>query len=331
MFEKVTVAGSGTLGSQIAFQTAFKGFDVTVYDINAEVLEKAKKRAQDLKQRYLEEIEKAKTEYEKEAGAIRYNSNLLPDLQTLFAQNVQHSIKQVETTSDRLHFSSDLAQAVADADLVIEAVPEVIAIKTELYEQLGKVAPEKTIFATNTSTLVPSQFAEATGRPARFLALHFSNEIWHNNIAEVMGHAGTDPTVYDQVVAFAKQIGMVPIQVKKEVPEYVFNAMLGPLLDAAITLVADDIADPATVDRAWMLATGAPQGPLAFLDTIGMQTAYNANLNHLQTTGDPKYKKITDFLKNYIDQGKLGVSTGEGFYHYPHPAFEDPNFLRNIE
>lgn len=99
----------------------------------------------------------------------------------------------MEAAYHRIAFSSDLTQAVAKADLVIEAIPDVAAIKTDFYKKLGKVAPEKTIFATNSSTLLPSQFAEVSGRPAKFLALHFANTIGINNTAEVMGHAARIP------------------------------------------------------------------------------------------------------------------------------------------
>jgi 3-hydroxyacyl-CoA dehydrogenase len=103
----------------------------------------------------------------------------------------------------RIRYSSVLADAAGVADLVIEAAPGVPQVKRELFTKLGVLAPKKTIFATNSSTLLPSALADATGRPERFLALHFANEIWSHNIAEIMGHLGTDPAVYDTVVDFA--------------------------------------------------------------------------------------------------------------------------------
>lgn len=147
-YQNITVAGSGVLGSQIAYQTAFKGFNVSVYDINDEVLERAKERINGLKEHYKKDL--------------------------------NATDEEVNLAYERISFNSNLSKAVADADLVIEAIPEVVQIKTDFYNELGKVAPEKTIFATNSSTLLPSQFADATGRPAKFLALHFANEIWKN-------------------------------------------------------------------------------------------------------------------------------------------------------
>ncbi|GAA0492355.1 3-hydroxyacyl-CoA dehydrogenase [Salinibacillus aidingensis] len=296
-YQNVTVAGSGVLGSQIAYQTAFKGFHVSVYDMNQEAVEKAKER-----------IEKLKTRYQKDLKATE---------------------QEVNQAYSRISFHSDLEKAVENADFVIEAVPEVIEIKTEFYNKLGKAAPEKTIFATNSSTLLPSQFAEATGRPEKFLALHFANEIWKNNTAEVMKHPGTDEGVFKDVIEFAKSIGMVALPLHKEQPGYILNSLLVPLLDAAEKLLVNDVADVETIDKTWMIATGAPNGPFAILDIVGITTAYNVVKDKANKTGDPMYEKLAKFLKEeYLDKGKLGVETGEGFYKYPNPAFLEPDFLK---
>ncbi|GEK34008.1 3-hydroxyacyl-CoA dehydrogenase [Kurthia sibirica] len=294
-FKNVTVAGSGVLGSQIAFQTAFKGFNVSIYDINDQAIDAAKDRVAQLAETY--------------------------------KVAVSATDSDIQATLERLSFFTDLRLAVADADLVIEAVPEKMEIKASFYEGLAKVAPEKTIFATNSSTMVPSQFRQYTGRPEKFLALHFANEIWKNNTAEIMGHDGTNPAVEEDVIAFAKAIGMVALHIKKEQPGYILNTLLVPLLNAGQYLYANDIADPETIDKTWMIATGAPQGPFGILDVVGLQTAYNIVSN--AAAKDPGAAKIAKKLKeDFIDKGKMGVATGEGFYKYPNPAFLDPNFLK---
>ncbi|KRG11079.1 3-hydroxyacyl-CoA dehydrogenase [Lederbergia galactosidilytica] len=296
-FKNITVAGSGVLGSQIAFQTAFKGFNVSVYDINDEVIAQAKERISKLKQRYLEDL--------------------------------QATEEEVDQAYNRLSFHSNLADAVTNADLVIEAIPEVVQIKVDFYEKLAKVAPAETIFATNSSTLLPSQFAEATGRPERFLALHFANEIWKNNTAEIMKHPGTNTDVFDKVISFAKAIGMVALPLHKEQPGYILNSLLVPLLDAAQMLLVKEVADPETIDKTWMVGTGAPLGPFAILDVVGIKTAYNITQAKAEKTGDPAFKKLAELLKTeYIDKGKLGRETGEGFYTYPNPSFISPDFLK---
>src|SRR5262245_13079057 len=167
--DNVTVLGTGVLGSQIAYQSAYSGFGVTAYDISDEIVNTARKRFAELAARYEREVEGA-------------------------------SDGRARAALDRIRYSSNLADAVRDADLVIEAVPEIPAVKRDLYAKLGSLAPEKAIFATNSSTMLPSSFADATGRPDRFLALHFANEIWIKNVAEIMGHAGTTPAVYDATV-----------------------------------------------------------------------------------------------------------------------------------
>ncbi|NKE05898.1 3-hydroxyacyl-CoA dehydrogenase [Mesobacillus selenatarsenatis] len=295
-YKNITVAGSGVLGSQIAFQTAYSGFNVSVYDISDEAIEGAKNRIMLLKPRYQQDL-----------GA---------------------SEQDLDAAYNRITFYSNLSQAVKDADLVIEAVPEVIGIKTDFYTKLGQAAPEKTVFATNTSTLLPSQFAEATGRPEKFLALHFANEIWKNNTAEVMMHPGTDKAVFDDLLEFAKAIGMVALPLYKEQPGYILNSLLVPFLEAGQMLLMKEVADPEIIDKTWMIATGAPKGPFAILDIVGITTAYNIS-NAKGEAGVPGFKELAELLKTeYIDKGKLGVATGEGFYKYPNPSYEQPGFLK---
>ncbi|MBC9004894.1 3-hydroxyacyl-CoA dehydrogenase [Micromonospora aurantiaca (nom. illeg.)] len=279
---KVAVLGTGVLGSQIAFQTAYSGFDVAVYDINDEILAKAKDRFADLAETY------------KKSGVVGAADGKAMD------------------ALGRIRYSSDLADAVTDADLVIEAIPEVLKLKQATYEKLGAVAPEKTIFATNSSTLLPSEMKAFTGRPQKFLALHFANQVWKFNTAEVMGTTDTDPAVFDAVVTFAGEIGMVPIPIHKEKAGYVLNSLLVPFLNAATELAAGGYADPKDVDNVWRIATGAPLGPFQIYDIIGLNTPYNI-LSH----GDAHAQGLAVWLKeNYIDKGKLGVASGEGFYTY---------------
>ncbi|WP_117880421.1 3-hydroxyacyl-CoA dehydrogenase [Aureibaculum luteum] len=296
-YKNITIAGSGVLGYQIAFQTAFHGFHVTVYDINDTVLEKAKAK--------FERLSKA------------------------YKRDLNASEQQIEKTRLNLRYSSNLAEAVKDADLLIEAVPENPTIKIEFYKKLAKVAPEKTVFATNSSTLLPSQFSEFTGRPTKFLALHFANTIWIHNTAEIMGHPTTDPEVFKDVVAFAKAIGMLALPLHKEQPGYILNSLLVPMLSAATDLLVSEVAEVETIDKTWMKATGAPLGPFGILDVVGITTAYNIDKMKAEKTKDELKIKTVNYLKEkFIDKNKLGVSTGEGFYKYPNPAYESPDFLK---
>lgn len=278
---KVTVLGAGVLGSQIAFQTAFKGFDVTSYDIDDNALDAARGRFAGLVDTYRQEVPGA------DDGSAA-------------------------ATLDRLALTSDLDAAVADADLVIEAIPEILSLKQDTYRRIGAAAPEHTIFATNSSTLLPSDLADSTGRPDRFLALHFANRVWRFNTAEVMGTERTDPDVFRIVVEFATAIGMVPIELHKEKAGYVLNTLLVPFLNSATALAAGGYATPEDVDKTWKIATGAPMGPFQILDVIGLTTPYN-----IMAHGDENTRKLAVWLKeNYIDKGKLGIASGEGFYRY---------------
>ena len=292
--EQVTVAGGGVLGSQIAYQCAFTGKNVTVYDIGDEAVAAAKERVEALR--------------------------------TAYKRDIQATDEQFDAGLGRMSFTTDLGEAAKNADLVIEAIPEKPSIKHDFYQSLAKLAPEDTIFASNSSTYVPSTFAADTGRPDKFLNLHFANQIWLMNTAEIMGTNQTDPDIYNRIVSFARQIGMVPIQLHKEQPGYVLNTLLMPLMGAAGMLWAHDVADPQTVDKTWMIATGAPKGPFGFYDMVGLRTAYNILC---QRQGDnPQAKPLLDKLNAMIEQGKLGEETGQGFYQYPDPDYQDPGFLK---
>ncbi len=135
----------------------------------------------------------------------------------------------------------------------------------------------------------------------KFLALHFANQIWKNNTAEIMKHPETDSEVID----FARAIGMVPLPLHKEQPGYILNSLLVPLLDAAQMLLLKGVADTETIDKTWMVATGTPLGPFAILDVVGSNTAYNISLAKAKATGDPEVEQLANLLKTeYIDKGK---------------------------
>lgn len=295
--KNVTVVGGGVLGSQIAWMIAFHGFNVSVYD----KFEPGIKGAKELHEKYA----------------------------THFKTNRGASQQEIEDTFSRLNYTTNLAEAVKNADLVSESVPENPDIKKEFYTELSKVAPAKTIFTTNSSTMLPSTFAEFTGRPEMFLALHFANPIWDANVGEVMLHDGTDKKYFDIIQNFARDIGMVPIPVHKEQAGYVLNTLLLPLLVGAQTLFFNGVSDHETIDKTWMISTGSKAGPFGIIDMVGMQTLYNVGMMHGKETGDEQLiKNATGIKGEFIDKGKMGVNTLEGFYKYPNPKYLDPDFLK---
>lgn len=294
--KNVTIAGAGVLGSQIAWQTAFHGFNVTVYDVFKNGLERAK-------------------EFHKEFAEI-------------FIASYGATQEEIDATLARLTYTTNLEDAVKDADLISESVPEKLEIKQNFYKDLAKYAPEKTIFTTNSSTMLPSMYAKETGRPEKFLALHFANPVWKANVGEVMMHSGTDPLYFDIILDFAKNIGMMPIPILKEQSGYVLNSLLVPLLSVAQNLFFDGVSDYESIDKTWMISTGAKIGPFGIIDSVGMQTVYNIALNNGTKTKDQSMIDRANKIKTeWIDKGKIGKSAGEGFYKYPNPKFQDPGFL----
>ncbi len=295
--KNVMIAGGGTLGSQVAWQTAFSGFNVIVYDAFEKGIEASKKFHQGFGELFL---------------------------------NVRGaSQEEIDATFARLSYTTDLKEAVKDADIISESVPENIDIKKGFYTELSKVAPEKTIFTSNSSTTLPSDYAAFTGRSNKFLALHFANGIWDANVGEVMGHPGTDKDIFDRVVKFAREIGMVPIPIYKEQNGYVLNSLLIPLLNAASNLLVKGVTDYQSIDKTWMISTGVKMGPFAIMDLVGMQTMYNIDMLWGEKTGNQNMlDRAAMIKKEYIDKGKMGVSSGEGFYKYPNPAYAEADFLK---
>lgn len=279
--KKVVVLGAGVLGSQIAFQSAYKGMEVTVWNRH---VDKAEQRLAALQPAYQADMNLAKADFEKILGQIK--------------------------------ITADLKEAVAGANLAIEAISENLKIKASFYHDLMAVVEPQTIIASNSSTFMPSQLVQYVGEPARFLHLHFANRIWKYNVAEISGTTATAPETIAAVTAFATAIGMVPIKMKKEYPGYVLNGMLVPFLTAGMTLWATGVADPKDIDRDWTISTGSPMGPFQILDMVGLRTAYQITMNNYEQTHSEVSKTVADKLKAMIDEGRIGVESGKGFYEY---------------
>jgi 3-hydroxybutyryl-CoA dehydrogenase len=291
----VAIVGAGTMGQQIGFQCAGHGYDVVVYDNNPAALEAAG------------------AGLEAYADGLETGGVITSELRA-----------QART---RITLTSDLASAAQDADLLSEAIPEDPDLKGRVLAEFNKACPPRTIFLTNTSTLLPSQFARASRRPDRLLALHFHLPVWINNLADVMPHPGTAPELTQLVLEFARRIGQVPIELHREHNGYVFNSMYGALNTAAIALAEQGVATIEDIDRAWMHVMKARVGPLGALDAVGLDTAWTITDYWARELGDPQLKANAAFLKAYIDRGDLGVKSGRGFYTYPDPAYARPGFI----
>ncbi|MDO4529754.1 MAG: 3-hydroxyacyl-CoA dehydrogenase [Lachnospiraceae bacterium] len=314
----VTILGGGVLGTQIALQAAYTGCNVTIWLRSEGSIGRTQPKIERYSQLMIEDLEKAKAVIGNPMGAFLYPKGLIRNWGEMTVEGIDALIAQAkENFANNLKLELDLAAAVADADIAIEAMSEDPKAKIEFYEQLKDKLPEKTILCTNSSTLLPSMFAEYTGRPEKYCALHFANTIWKNNTGEVMGHPGTSEEVFNQVAEFADQIGMVPLKLYKEQPGYILNSMLVPFLSAAQALWANGVSDVETIDLTWRLATGAPAGPFQILDIVGLETAYNINQMKPEAKDETSVSyKLSQLLKEKIDKGETGVNAGKGFYDY---------------
>lgn len=219
------------------------------------------------------------------------------------------------------YYAVDGCTGEAEVETMIsdEEINENPAEKTAFYTELAKHLPERTVLLTDSSTMLPSMFAEATGRPDRFMSFHFANQIWRNNITELMRQDKTSDETFELAKDFAKAIGMIGLPLNKEQPGYILNTLLIPWLKAAVGLVADGVADVETVDLTWTLATGADpmQSPFRKLDRIGLPLAWKIiGMDPAAQNPDSTAARSVALLKSYIDAGKTGVAAGEGFYKY---------------
>ncbi len=318
MARKVVIAGGGVLGTQIGLICAYHGCDTTFWLRSESSIGRTQPKVDRYSALMLEDLAKAKALVGNPMGAFMYPRGLVADWNSATVESIDALLEQGKKNfAELVHLETDMAKALKDADIVIESMSEDPAAKIGVYEKMRDLLDEKTILCTNSSTLLPSMFAEYTGRPEKYCALHFANTIWKNNTAEVMGHPGTDKEVYDQVVQFATEIGMIPLRLHKEQPGYILNSMLVPFLSAAQGLWANGVSDPETIDLTWELATSAPAGPFKILDIVGLETAYN--INQMKPAAQEEgtiENRIGKLLKEKIDKGETGVNAGKGFYDY---------------
>ena len=316
--KKVVIAGGGVLGTQIGLICAYHGFDTTFWLRSESSIGRTQPKIERYTEMMLADLAKAKALIGNPIGGMLYPRGMIDSWQGITAEKIDQLIEEgKKNLSENIHIELDMAAALKGAYIVIESMSEDPQAKIGVYNLMKDLLDEDTILCTNSSTLLPSMFAEYTGRPEKYCSLHFANIIWANNTAEVMGHAGTSPEIYQKVVEFAADIGMVPLQLHKEQPGYILNSMLVPFLSAAQGLWANGVSDPETIDLTWRLATGAPKGPFQILDIVGLETAYNINQMKpaSQQEGTTEYK-IGKLLKEKIDKGEKGINFGKGFYEY---------------
>lgn len=317
-FKKIVVAGGGVLGSQIAYQAAYCGFDVTIWLRSEGSIGRCQPKLDNLKKTYIDALNLM-------ADPVKGEANWCPGLAEMGKFDLDECLKKVENINVKLEL--DMAKAVKGADLVIESMAENADDKIKFYTTLAPLLDEKTVVVTNSSTLLPSAFAKYTGRPDKYLSMHFANSIWKNNVAEIMVQDKTDKKYFDMICEFANEIRMLALPVLKEKSGYLLNSMLVPFLLSGLDLYANGISDPESIDLAWTKGTGAPKGPFKIFDTVGLTTALNIVDQYQKVPGLFKpmlskmmmpynFKGMKAILEKYIAEGKLGMSSGEGFYKY---------------
>ncbi len=288
--KNILIIGCGTLGLRIGLRCAMDGFNVRMYDISDESLQRARSVQNKLLRSFVKK------------GIITEGA--------------------ADATLSRITTTTDKAEAVKSIDLVSESVTEDLVLKKQVYTDFASLWEEKTVLTTNTSYLLPSWIAEATGRAGRFCAFHF-HDVFTMTVVDIMPHPDTEGWVIDLLMDFGKAIHQIPVIIKKENPGYLFNQILMAVLGAAGDLHTRDIASIQDIDRSWMGNFRSAMGPFGMLDTIGLETAWQI----VKTRSDNKSVRFATLLKQYIDEGKLGVKSGEGFYKYPNPEFAQPEFL----
>ncbi len=288
--KNVLILGAGTLGSRVGLQAAISNYHVVIYDIHESALQQAR-GVMDKVLRYAVKIQLIKEE----------------DKPSILS---------------RIKFTMNPTEAVVNADIISESVTEDPSIKEKVWKQFGEIAPEKTIFTTNTSYLLPSHFATLSGRPEKFCAFHF-HDVFTARVVDIMPHPGTHPDIIPLLFDFGKKLNQVPVLVKKEWPGYMFNFMLMSLIGAAGRLKIKDVGSIEDIDKSWMVNFHMPMGPFGILDNVGLDTAWRVTKDR----EDEASKSFAALLKSYVDQGKLGEKSGEGFYMYPNPSYKNPDFL----
>ena len=291
---KVAVIGTGVLGTQIAALTASFDYEVSAYDTNAQSLEKGIENIRNLSR----------------------SANRKPTV----------TVEDWERGINRLQFCDRLEDVLADADLVIEAVPENLELKRNVHRKIDAIAPSHAIQATNSSSLPVSKIENAIERPSQCLNMHFYIPAMGLNMVDVMGGSQTSAEVMAIGKSFVQSIGCVPLEVRKEILGFCFNRVWRAIKRETLYMWAEGFVDFKDIDRAWMIFTGMPLGPFGLMDNVGLEVVYDIEMVYYNESKDPK-DHPPEALKSMIDANALGVKTGKGFYTYPDPEYTKPEFI----
>lgn len=278
----MAVIGAGTMGNGIAQVFAQTGWEVTLIDVQTAPLQKA-----------LQTIEK--------------------NLDRMITKGtIPASLKQ--ETLNRLKTDTTIANGVLDAEIVVEAATENKKIKLNIFKEIDQHAPASCILASNTSSIPIQEIADATQRPQQVIGMHFMNPVPVMKLVEVIKSASTLQSVTEKTVALSKTLGKVPCVVN-DFPGFISNRILMPMLNEAICSLEEGVAGVEEIDTIMKLGMAHPMGPLQLADLIGLDVCLSIMQVLESGFNNPKYKAST-LLVSLVDEGKLGVKSGEGFYQY---------------
>ena len=293
--KKVAVIGTGTLGAQIAVQAASYGYDVKAYDQDPESFQKTLQKIRDVMK-------------------MRGKGPTVP-------------MEEWEKGAQKVKQARGLAEAVKEADLVIEAVLENLELKRKVFAQIDSLAPQGAILATNSSSIPISKIESATKRPEKCVNMHFYMPATSMNIVDLMGGTRTKAEIIEAGQKFIRSIGCIPLTVKKEILGFCFNCVWRAIKKQTLYMWAGGYVDFRDIDRGWMVFTGMTQGPFGLMDTVGLDVVYDIEMVYYNESKDPKDHPPAA-LKAMIERKELGAKTGKGFYTYPNPEYARPDFLK---
>jgi 3-hydroxybutyryl-CoA dehydrogenase len=223
--------------------------------------------------------------------------------------------KNLETLWEKITFHTDLFEAVKDADLIIEAIPEDLDLKKKFFSEIDKLVPPHTIIATNSSTFPISRIEDAVDRKDKVLNIHFYPPITARPMADIMRGSKTSDETFEKGKRWITSIECRPLIVKKESFGFLFNRLWRAVKKEALEIWDKGFADIEDIDAAWRIFTGMPTGLFLMFDGVGLDTIYNVEMSYYKESGDPR-DKPPEALKEMVERGDLGVKTGRGFYTY---------------